>query len=91
METPSKPNKLRLSAKGRKLLKVCNTGSSYSFHTRETLRLYEVGVLNCPTEEPFLDNYIRTLLKDGYLEEVPIDPPVEVHIDWKDINKGVGV
>jgi len=81
--------KLRLSAKGKKVLTMCNTGGLYSFNTRKTLRLYEVGVLNCPTEDPYIDNYIKSLLKDGFLEEVPEVPEKVVNIDWKKVNQEV--
>ena len=63
--------KLRITRKGRELITACRRTSSYSFESLEKLRLFEVGVLNCPTEDPYLDNYIKTLLKEGYLEVVP--------------------
>lgn len=63
---------LRITAKGREVIQLCSKVGNYSFDSIEKLRLYEVGVLKTPTGDKYTDNYIESLLKGGFLEEVPI-------------------
>jgi hypothetical protein len=76
------PQKLRITKKGRDLITACRRTSSYSFDSVQKLRLFEVGVLNCPTEDPHLDSYVKSLWKEGFLEEVP-------EVEPKRVNKSV--
>jgi hypothetical protein len=70
--------KLKIPGKGIELINTCRDTCTYSFDSIQKLRLFESGVLNCPTDDPYLDNYIKVLLKEGYLEEVSIVEPKRV-------------
>lgn len=80
--------KLRITAKGKEVIKICKQVGHYSFDSIEKLRLYEVGVLNCPTGDRYTDRYIESLLKAGFLEVVPEVPEkATIKIDWQRMNQ----
>lgn len=80
---------LRITAKGREVIKLCSKVGNYSFDSIEKLRLYEVGVLKGPTGDKYTDNYIGSLLKGGFLEEVPDVPDKPININWKKVGQEV--
>ena len=69
MDTPNGPRQLRLTKKGKELIELYRKVGRYSFESFQTLRAFEKGVLEFPTGELVLDNYIKSLLVDGYLAE----------------------